>query len=207
MEKAELQALVDRGLSYQEIADYFGFASRGPVTYWMRKHSLSTSSNSAKVDRSKYTEAVLSEAVRSSKTLAGVLRVLGLSYDGGNYKYIKHRITMFGIDTSHFSLKRGRASNMKTADEILVLLPPDSFRPSTVQLKRAMSERGVVEECSECGLGPVWRGLRLTLEIDHLDGNWHNNFFDNLRFLCPNCHSQQETNKRRWRNRTSAATS
>jgi hypothetical protein len=64
------------------------------------------------------------------------------------------------------------------------------------------------EKCSQC----VWNQKslytnRVPLEIDHIDGNADNNFEDNLRLLCPNCHaltpSFRNLNKgkgRRWRN-------
>ena len=49
------------------------------------------------------------------------------------------------------------------------------------------------EKCVTCGLGPLWIGNRIVLQIDHIDGDRLNNHLDNLRFLCPNCHSQTET--------------
>ena len=39
----------------------------------------------------------------------------------------------------------------------------------------------------------MWRGKELRLEIDHIDGSRFNNTLENLRILCPNCHSQTET--------------
>lgn len=44
------------------------------------------------------------------------------------------------------------------------------------------------DECKECGLSE-WRGKKLVLELDHIDGDTSNNTIENLRFLCPNCHS------------------
>ena len=41
----------------------------------------------------------------------------------------------------------------------------------------------------------TWRGQPITLEIDHIDGDWENNRPENLRALCPNCHSQTDTYK------------
>ena len=33
-------------------------------------------------------------------------------------------------------------------------------------------------------------GEKLVLQLDHIDGDNTNNNLDNLRILCPNCHSQ-----------------
>ena len=34
--------------------------------------------------------------------------------------------------------------------------------------------------------------MPLRLEVDHIDGDYHNNLAENLRFLCPNCHTQTD---------------
>ncbi len=49
-----------------------------------------------------------------------------------------------------------------------------------------------VEQCEMCGL-TEWRGMPLPLELDHIDGDRHNNTIQNLRMLCPNCHAQTES--------------
>lgn len=62
---------------------------------------------------------------------------------------------------------------------------------SGVALKRYLVEkRG--EVCSECNQTPEWNGKPLTLQLDHIDGDSDNNFPENLRLLCPNCHSQSD---------------
>lgn len=49
-------------------------------------------------------------------------------------------------------------------------------------------------ECQVCGLSE-WMDEKITLEIDHKDGNSENNKLENLRLICPNCHAQTDTYK------------
>jgi hypothetical protein len=57
-----------------------------------------------------------------------------------------------------------------------------------------MKVRG--EVCEICKLSE-WLGEKIPLELDHISGNWADNFDDNIRLLCPNCHAQTPT----WKNK------
>jgi len=59
-------------------------------------------------------------------------------------------------------------------------------------LKRALKHLGF-NVCKVCGLSEEWEGKKLVLQLDHIDGNPNNNSIDNVRLLCPNCHSQTPT--------------
>ena len=142
----------------------------------------------------KYTRDALAAAAAESSSVAGVLRHLGIPMSGGMHTHISRRLKHFGIDTSHFSgsgHQRGKRSlNRLAADQILVLRAQGSNRVKPHVLRRALLEIGVPYCCAHCGLAGEWQGKPLVLHIDHIDGNYEDCRRENLRFLCPNGHTQ-----------------
>ncbi|MFF9285959.1 HNH endonuclease [Streptomyces griseosporeus] len=142
----------------------------------------------------------LEEAVTRSGSLAAVLRALSMTDNGPNRARVKSALLEHGISTSHFTgqgHRRGLASpSRKPAHEILRRHDPETPRTKTVLLRRALDELGVPHICAECGLGDTWQGRRLVLEIDHINGDRRDNRPENLRYLCPSCHSQTTTHSR-----------
>lgn len=57
-------------------------------------------------------------------------------------------------------------------------------------------------KCSGCGCGKIWNDKPISLELEHVDGNRNNNRRENLKWLCPNCHSQTLTYRKNNRNKT-----
>lgn len=80
----------------------------------------------------------------------------------------------------------------KTAEQILVK-SEKHYKESTKVLRRALIEIGIPHKCSKCGLQDEWNGEPIVIQIDHINGDSDDNTANNLRFLCPNCHSQTET--------------
>lgn len=170
-------------------------STRGYIRERMRRLGVDTSHFEREGGR--WTREILAEAVAACTTMNDVLRHLGVEVVGGQHTHISRRIRVFGIDTSHFGT-RARPGRRTVAQELLAVQDPaGARRVQGDRLKRAMRESGVEDRCALCGTGPVWRDRPLCLEVDHVNGNWRDNRLENLRLLCPNCHSTTDTCRRR----------
>ncbi len=111
---------------------------------------------------------------------------------------VSKKLKEFNIDTSHFLGSNKSYNNLKreqkTYVEVLIHDETKTSRTSRKTLLNAILKEGTLEyRCAICGNLGSHRGNPLLLHIDHIDGNWKNNLISNIRFLCPNCHSQTDT--------------
>lgn len=172
------------------------------VRHHLKKHGIDASGLVGGVPgdpriRSSWTDDELRNAVAASTTLADVQRRLGYVPTGGIHRWIKGHIARLEIDTSHFvgqSWMAGRKKPQERMREELtkVLIKGSAYR-STGYLRKRLINAGLKPACcEECGL-TEWRGRPLPLELDHINGDNTDNRLENLRILCPNCHSITDT--------------
>lgn len=142
---------------------------------------------------SRYSDEQLQAASAMCHSMAGVLRTLGVKPSGGSNSHYKRRIEAAGIDISHFTGQghnKGKVSNQRRNASSVLVLRTEGARAKSSQLVRALLEAGIEHACTKCRQGPEWYGNPLTLDVDHINENWLDDRLENLRFLCPNCHSQ-----------------
>ena len=177
-------------------------STRRYVAGRMRKLGVDTSHFEREGVR--WTREVLAEAVAAATNMCEGLRRLGVEVVGGQHTHISRRIKAYGIDTSHFRAPSRRGSARRPRTPAAVLVEQSGPYPRRIPSDRiawAMTESDVQQQCALCGTGPVWLGDPLPLEVDHVDGDWRNNRLENLRFLCPNCHSTTDTYRGRGKGR------
>lgn len=140
----------------------------------------------------------LIQIVKESVSIAQVLRKLKLIPAGGNYDTIKKYIKEYNLNTSHFTgqgwLKgKTHTFTQKPLSKILV----DGKYYKSYRLKERLIRAGLKNrECEMCGI-VKWNNKVAPLELDHISGIKTDNRIENLRILCPNCHAQTPTYRRR----------
>jgi len=136
-----------------------------------------------------FTQEQLEEIVQSSCSMREVSRKIGYMSNGANHQTIYSRLEKYGISTEHFT---GRAKNQIKRSEENVFIENSTATQAT--LRRWYVNGNYTEyKCSICGQEPFWNNMPLTLTLDHINGNNHDNRLNNLRWICPNCDRQLPT--------------
>lgn len=139
-------------------------------------------------------EDELRKLIASCKTYSECLRKIGLSTSGsGSRTSLKNRIEELSIDISHFDKYHYDAKPHKDAKPLSYYLVEKSTITQCNLKRRLIKEKMIPYKCDVCGNKGEWAGKPLSLQLDHINGNHCDNRLSNLRFLCPNCHSQTDT--------------
>jgi hypothetical protein len=187
---AELIRTVSQFKNAKALRQHYGYKSASSYTKYVLPRLNKLGFKFKDVGR-KFTDCELKKASINAKSITDVCRYLGVDPTGRTHNHISKRLASIGLK---FDTKtKFGATNPRKRDiqEYLVLDGPPI---NTSKLKKKLIKEGLIEEkCGECGLDPIWQDKPLVLHLDHIDGNRKNNVINNLRLLCPNCHSQTPT--------------
>ncbi|HEY0005523.1 MAG TPA: HNH endonuclease signature motif containing protein [Pyrinomonadaceae bacterium] len=141
----------------------------------------------------KYTEQQLVDAIKNSSSLAQTLNKLGVAPYGGNYVILRRAIKHFNLNTSHFTGQLWNKGQIIGPKQPLQKYLNNELQISSTKLKKRLLSEGLLKaQCSSCA-NMSWLDQPIPLELDHINGDHHDNTFSNLRLLCPNCHALTPT--------------
>ena len=131
----------------------------------------------------------------SCKTIAGVIYSYNFAISGASYKTINSRIdeeNLGHLVSRGLNNRKGKpgANKATPLENVLVY----GKMVSSHSLKKRLVKEGFLDYvCVKCGNNGVWMDEKISLHLDHINGDRLDNQIENLRILCPNCHSQTET--------------
>lgn len=136
----------------------------------------------------KHTVETIQKVCFESNSMADAARKLEINYK--TFRKYTQELGLFEPNQPGKGLnKKGNGTKIPLC-EIL-----DGLHPTyqTNKLRIRLIKEGVKKsECEICGIDE-WLSNKISLELDHIDGNKNNHLLDNLRIVCPNCHSQTQT--------------
>lgn len=145
----------------------------------------------------RFSEPQLRAAIAGSRSWAETLRRLHYRSAGGNWKTLKKYAELWSIPTGHFDSRGPSVEGLRRTHRPPqplgnVLTEESSY--GRAHVKRRLFDEGLkLRRCELCGQGDVWRGLRMALILDHINGVPNDHRLENLRILCPNCAATLET--------------
>lgn len=135
----------------------------------------------------------LNKIVLESKCYKDILLKLGYkSIAGATQNNLKERLIFENISCDHFqhyySIKNIKNNTTKLEDLI------ENSKKDNHSIKNFLIKTKTIEyKCLHCNNDGKWNGKELSLQLDHINGVNNDNRIENLRFLCPNCHTQTDT--------------
>lgn len=129
------------------------------------------------------------EIIEASKLDSAAKAAASLSIQYDTYRKHAKRLGVFKTNQSGVGTSKNKPYMYSTEDILAGKIP----HASRGVIKRRLYNEGYKEEkCEMCGMKD-WQGIKIGLELDHINGNSHDHRLENLRILCPNCHATTST--------------
>lgn len=198
--RVELADALAESRSLADLARRFGL----PVTARSRRHIVQQlAEHGLSADQLGHQRPILDPAALHAlapqcTSLAEMMRHLALDPTSpADWRRLRRGLSAHHVNTDHFVRSTWAAPRPSAArafnPETVLRRSEANARTSGARLRQALAAIGVPALCSGCGNDGWWCGKPLTLEVDHINGDYRDNRLENLRLLCPNCHATTST--------------
>lgn len=154
------------------------------------KHLISKQNLNKMSKIKQLSDAEFTKLIKESTSYNNFLKNIGMSHGRNSYDLIKERCEQLKIDTSHFKTSHTSVSKIPLDD---ILIENSAYTNNSRLAIRLVNEKKLEYKCAICRNDGTWNDKPLSLQLDHINGNHKDNRIENLRFLCPNCHTQTDT--------------
>lgn len=142
--------------------------------------------------KQKIEKSEMEKIIMESKSFREVIVKCGLSPKGSMaYQNVRNKILKLGLEVPKYNFY-GDPNNKNRYLNNEVFIENSTYGRDKLK-KRIIKQKLIPYECSKCKNFGMWNNNKLVLHLDHTNGINNDNRLENLRFLCPNCHSQTNT--------------
>lgn len=130
----------------------------------------------------KITNEEIIKVCKSAQSMSEAARILKIKYD--TLKKYAIKLNVWNPNQSGKGIEKAKY----TLESIL----SNKYYISSINLKGRLYKADIKQKkCEDCNI-TSWNKKRIAFELHHIDGDKYNNNINNLKILCPNCHSQTD---------------
>jgi hypothetical protein len=144
----------------------------------------------------KISKQELEQIVKNNDSISKILILLGVRVKSYYYEALRKRLDEDNINYSHIpkgsNCNKGKKLFREKTPLKNILIEKSTYNRCHLKA-RLLNEKILDNKCLICGQLPIWNNKQLIMILDHKNGIYNDNRIENLRMLCPNCNSQQDT--------------